>query len=113
VIVNDETRGVSVPEGPHQDGHTYSMIAVVDRRNIGGGQTQLMTLDSDEPFLSLTLGPGEAIVLDDRAMRHYATDITAPAGQEGHRDLFLLAYNTWPERRYGETYEAAVLNGTW
>nr|WP_240449387.1 2OG-Fe dioxygenase family protein [Streptomyces harenosi] len=113
VIVNDETRGVSVPEGPHQDGHTYSMIAVVDRHNIGGGETQLMTLDSEEPFLSLTLGPGEAIVLDDRAMRHYATDITTPAGQEGHRDLFLLAYNTWPERRYGETYEAAVLNGTW
>lgn len=113
VIADDNTRGVSVPEGPHQDGHTYSMIAVVDRRNIGGGETQLMTLDSDEPFLRLTLGAGDAIVLDDRAMRHYATDISPPAGQEGHRDLFLLAFNPWPQRRYGEAYENAVLKGTW
>ncbi|MGW7411002.1 2OG-Fe dioxygenase family protein [Streptomyces sp. NPDC054863] len=113
VVADDDTRGVSVPEGPHQDGHTYSMIAVVDRRNISGGETQLMTLDSDEPFLSLTLCAGEAIVLDDRAMRHYATDISPPAGQEGHRDLFLLAFNSWPQRRYGEAYEHAVLNGTW
>ncbi|MFD5513783.1 2OG-Fe dioxygenase family protein [Streptomyces sp. NPDC127051] len=113
VIVNDDTRGVLVPEGPHRDGHTYSMIAVVDRQNIGSGETHLMPLDSDEPFLTLTLRAGEAIVLDDRVMRHHATDITAPVGQKGHRDVFLLAFNTWPERRYGEAYEAAVLNGTW
>ncbi|WP_330330977.1 2OG-Fe dioxygenase family protein [Streptomyces sp. NBC_00536] len=111
VISNDDTRGVSVPEGPHQDGHTYSLIAVVDRHNIGGGETQLMPMDSDEPFLGVKLQPGQAVVIDDRKMRHYATDIVAPRGEEGHRDLFLLAYNAWPERRYGEEYETSVLAG--
>ncbi|MGW6785724.1 2OG-Fe dioxygenase family protein [Streptomyces sp. NPDC054987] len=111
VISNDDTRGISVPEGPHQDGHTYSLIAVVDRHNIGGGETQLMPMDSDEPFLGVKLQPGQAVVIDDRKMRHYATDIVAPRGEEGHRDLFLLAYNAWPERRYGAEYEKSVLAG--
>jgi hypothetical protein len=111
VVAGDGSRGVSVPEGPHQDGHTYSVIAVVDRHGISGGETQLMPMTSDEPFLRLTLEPGQAVVLDDRRMRHYATDITAPPGGSGHRDLFLIAYNPWAERRYGESYERTVLAG--
>lgn len=109
IVADDDTRGVSVPEGPHQDGHTYSVIAVVDRDNITGGETQLMPMTSDEPFFSIVLQPGHAVVLDDRRMRHYATDIVAPPGGTGHRDLFLIAYNTWSERRYGERYERSVL----
>ncbi|SOB85238.1 2OG-Fe dioxygenase family protein [Streptomyces sp. 1331.2] len=113
IVSDDSTRGVSVPEGPHQDGHTFSVIAVIDRVNITGGETQLLPMDSDEPFVRTVLRPGQAVVLDDRKMRHYATDIAAPPGEHGHRDIFLLAYNTWPERRYGEAYEKAVLAGTW
>jgi hypothetical protein len=112
IVTDDETQGVSVPEGPHQDGHTYSVIFVVDRQNITGGETQLIPLDSDEPFFSVTLQAGQGVVLDDRRLRHYATDIRAPRGEDGHRDLFLLAYNPWPDRRYGQEYEQAVLDGT-
>jgi hypothetical protein len=112
ILTNDDVRGVSVPEGPHQDGHTYSMIAVVDRQNITGGITQLLPLmDDDEPFLAVKLQPGQAVIIDDRAIRHNATDIRAKAGSEGHRDVFLLAYNAWDQRRYGDEYEAAVLDG--
>lgn len=111
VVTDDHVRGVSVPEGPHQDGHTYSMIAVVDRHNITGGETQLIPMDSDELLFGTALRPLQAIVLDDRIMRHNATDIVAPPGTSGRRDLFLVAYNLWADRRYGDEYEAAVLSG--
>src|SRR5262245_48266958 len=106
VIANDEIRGVSVPEGPHRDGHEWGMVIVFARENIEGGETHLFRNgDLSTPFFRVTLQPNQAIVYEDGALKHFATDIVAPPNGTGHRDLWIVAYNPWSERRYGEEFE--------
>jgi hypothetical protein len=45
-------KGVAVPEGPHRDGHHYTVTAVSRRHNINGGETQLMPPGGGKPFFS-------------------------------------------------------------
>lgn len=112
-VVTDATiQGVSVPEGPHRDGHDYGMLAVFARENITGGENQLMPTGGGDPFFTVTLQPMQALVYEDPAMWHTATDIVA-AGGGGHRDLWIVAFNRWDRRKYGEEFEKQALgNGS-
>ncbi|QTD99722.1 2OG-Fe dioxygenase family protein [Streptomyces cyanogenus] len=109
VVSTPDVEGVAAPEGPHRDGHDYGMVAVTRRHNISGGETQLMPLGGGEPFFRTTLQDGQAIVFDDKRMFHHVTDIQHLTDEGGHRDVWLVAINTWEHRRYGEEYEAEVL----
>lgn len=111
VISTPEIEGVSVPEGPHRDGHEFGMLAVFGRHNITGGMNQLMPTGGGEPFFEVTLQPNQALVYDDGAMWHNATDIAARDAAGGHRDLWIIAINSWENRKYGEEFERAALAG--
>jgi hypothetical protein len=111
VISNAEVEGVSVPEGPHRDGHEYGMLAVFARHNITGGINQLVPTGGGEPFFEVTLQPNQALVYVDGAMWHNATDIVAGDGSGGHRDLWIIAINSWENRKYGAEFERAALAG--
>jgi hypothetical protein len=107
VMVSRDVAGVSVPEGPHRDGHDYAMLAVFDRHNISGGENQLMPMGGGEPFFKVTLQPGQALAFDDTAMWHTATDLELAADADsGHRDLWIVVFNRWDRRKYGDEYEA-------
>jgi hypothetical protein len=108
VVSTPDVQGVAAPEGPHRDGHQYGIVAVTRRHNISGGETQLMPLGGGEPFFRTTLQDGQAIAFDDRVMFHHVTDIEHLTGEGGHRDVWLVAVNSWEHRRYGEEYEAEV-----
>jgi hypothetical protein len=112
VIANAEVRGVSVPEGPHRDGHAYGMLAVFARDNIDGGENQLMPTGGGEPFFRVTLRPHQALVYDDGAMWHYATDIVPENADGGHRDLWIVAFNPWADRKYGPEFERAAMSAS-
>ncbi|MGW7313780.1 2OG-Fe dioxygenase family protein [Streptomyces sp. NPDC054865] len=103
--------GVSVPEGPHRDGHQYGMIAVFGRHNIAGGTNQLMPTGGGDPFFEVTLEPNQALVYEDGELWHHATDIVANDTSGGHRDLWIVAFNDWDNRRYGEEFERLALHG--
>lgn len=105
VITSSDIRGVLVPEGPHRDGHALVFTAVFRRHNIDGGVSQLMPLDGGEPFYSTTLEPGQALVIEDERMWHYATDIVSRDGGLGYRDIWIVSINPWEARRYGEAFE--------
>jgi hypothetical protein len=68
-----------------------------------------MPAGGGEPFFTTTLQPGQALVYDDGQMLHYATDIVPTHPDGGHRDLWIVAFNRWENRRYGEEFEAAAL----
>jgi len=106
VRTNQEIKGVSVPEGPHRDGHEYGMVIVFGRKNIEGGVTQLLPNGGGDPFFEVELQENNAIVYDDGRMFHYATDIIATEEIGGYRDLWIVAYNEWKNRRYGSNFEA-------
>jgi hypothetical protein len=104
-----EKPGQLTPEGIHQDGHEYVMIAILRRHNVVGGETRLWRPDATEPFWTGTLDPGQALLLDDRAILHDVTDIEPENGQPGHRDILIVAFSRWREKWYGEEHDAAVL----
>lgn len=106
VIADQSTHGISVPEGPHRDGHEWGMVAVFERNNINGGETWLLPNEGGRPFFTVTLQPNQAILYQDDAMKHYATEIVPQTPEGGYRDLWIVAYNRWANRRYGEDFEA-------
>jgi hypothetical protein len=109
VVTGRGMPGISVPEGPHHDGHDFGMLAVFGRRNIAGGETQLIPNEGGEPFFRMTLEANQAFVYEDAAMLHYATDIEPLTPEGGCRDLWIVAFNTWDNRKYGREFEAAAL----
>lgn len=102
--------GQLTPEGVHQDGHEYVMIAVLARHNVKGGEMRLWRPNQDEPFWRGTLRPGQAALLDDRAILHDVTDLQ-PDGEDAYRDILIVSFSRWQEKWYGEEHDSAVLAG--
>lgn len=105
-----EKPGLLTPEGVHQDGHEFVMIAVLRRHSVAGGETRLWrSKDAPEPFWRGILRPGKAVLLDDRAVWHDVTDLSPENGQPGFRDILIVAFSRWREKWYGEEHDEAVL----
>lgn len=110
VITSSDIHGVAVVEGPHRDGHEWQIVAVFNRYNIIGGESQFLPTGGGMPFFGRILQPGEAVCNEDAAMWHNATDIyPANVHDAGYRDIWILACNRWDHRRYGDEFEAASL----
>ncbi len=113
VIVNADVEGVTVPEGIHCDGHEYVMICVFDRKNISGGELSLFSdIDGKNRFYKGIIQDGQAVLLDDRKMFHYVSNIEPlDLNQPSHRDIVVIAISKWNERWYGEEFENEALEG--
>ncbi|MEZ0096351.1 2OG-Fe dioxygenase family protein [Streptacidiphilus sp. EB129] len=101
--------GQLTPEGVHHDGHEYVMISVFVRDNVEGGETRLWLDGAEEPFWAGTVSPGQAVLLDDRAIAHDVTDVLPKDGKPGHRDILIVAFSRWKEKWYGDDHDAAAL----
>lgn len=78
------------PEGIHQDGYSYVGILCVNRENIMGGVTKIYTLDNNEIY-STILKPGEMIILNDREVKHYVSNIVRMKNDKvSFRDVLVL-----------------------
>jgi len=108
VVTTKDMPGIAIAEGPHRDGHEWQIVAVFDRVNVRGGQSQFLPTGGGEPFFAYTLKPGEAVCNEDAQMWHNATDLSPEdADRPGHRDIFIVATNRWEKRRYGEFFDQA------
>jgi hypothetical protein len=105
VITDKDITGVTVPEGPHRDGHDYVMNIIFKRHGISGGISQLMPTGGGDPFFEDLLNENQAIIFDDRKMWHNATNIMPLGDEPGHRDIMIISFNDWERRRYGEEFE--------
>jgi len=105
VVANAEFRGVTVPEGPHRDGHEYSVIAIARRHNVNGGETQVIDPITREIVHRQLLEENQAIIIDDERYIHYASDIEPANGDVGYRDIWVIEINRWHNRAYGPTHE--------
>lgn len=110
VVANKLFRGVTVPEGPHRDGHEYSVIAVAHRANVKGGETQVIDPVSNKVVFRQTLNENEAIVIDDERYIHYATNIEPAEGEAGFRDIWVIEINRWENRAYGRAHERLAMS---
>lgn len=108
VVCNQDFKGITVPEGPHRDGHKYSVIAIAKRENVVGGVTQVIDPVSREVIFETVLEENQAILLDDERLFHYATDISPKFGAEGYRDIWVVEINEWEKRCYGPVHDRAA-----
>ncbi|MFC5908680.1 2OG-Fe dioxygenase family protein [Streptacidiphilus monticola] len=108
-VATPEKPGQLTPEGVHHDGHEFVMISVFVRDTVEGGVTRLWNEGAEEPFWVGTVEPGQAVVLDDRAIAHDVTDVLPKDGKPGHRDILIVAFSRWKEKWYGDEHDAAAL----
>ncbi|HEX4729027.1 MAG TPA: 2OG-Fe dioxygenase family protein [Jatrophihabitans sp.] len=106
---DDSTAAPLTPEGVHHDGHEFVMIAVLRKVNVAGAETRLWLDGAAEPFWTGVLEPGQAVLLDDRAIAHDVTDVRSATGGPAHRDILIVAFSRWQEKWYGEEHDQAVL----
>lgn len=109
VVANAQYRGVTVPEGPHRDGHKYSVIAIARRENVNGGETQVIDPLTNEVLYRQVLKENQAILIDDERYIHYATDIEPLTGEVGYRDIWVIEINRWEDRAYGRAHEREAM----
>jgi hypothetical protein len=108
-VATADRPGPLTPEGVHHDGHEFVMIAVLRRDNVDGALTRLWLDGAEQPFWTGTLQPGQAVLLDDRAIAHDVTDVLSSDGARGHRDIVIVAFSRWQEKWYGDEHDAAAL----
>ncbi|MBB4838553.1 hypothetical protein HNP52_001622 [Sphingomonas kyeonggiensis] len=88
--------GQPTPEGMHRDGVDWVLVMLVDRRNVEAGTTHIIDEAGRRDSFTLVT-PGEAVLLDDRRIRHGVTAIHAldPA-LSACRDVLVV---TWRRAR--------------
>lgn len=84
--------GLPTPEGMHRDGVDWVLVMLIGRSNVDAGTTQILDEEGRRDSFTLT-EPGEAVLLDDRRIRHGVTAIRAldPA-LPAYRDVLVV---TW------------------
>jgi len=85
--------GLPTPEGMHRDGRDRVLILLVGGGNFTGGKTRVESANGI-PLLTHRLShPGEALLLDDRLVRHGTSPIEARiSGMPAWRDTLVLTF---------------------
>lgn len=81
------------PEGLHRDGVAAVLMMLVGRDNVAGGVTSITDVRG-RPLARITLtNPLDAIMLDDRRLRHAVSAIApAMAGRPATRDALVITF---------------------
>ncbi|MCW6530677.1 2OG-Fe dioxygenase family protein [Sphingomonas sp. MMSM20] len=85
--------GRPTPEGLHRDGVDWVLVMLIARKNVEDGVTEIGDPDGQRLGRFTLTRPGDAVILDDRRIRHGVTPIRAMSDTEpAYRDALVL---TW------------------
>jgi hypothetical protein len=97
--------GHPAPEGVHQDGHAYVAQVLIRRQHVRGAESRLYDLGERPVHRALLSAPLEAIVLDDRRVRHDVSPLrAAPGAARGVRDMLLVDFFPAPGPTSGNSF---------
>ena len=65
-------------------------IFCIKRQGISGGETHLYREKAGAPIFDKVLQPGEFVMVNDRALFHYASAIAPTGDEQGVRDVFVI-----------------------
>jgi hypothetical protein len=91
-----EQAGEPSPEGIHRDGFDYVSLHLINRTNLDGGQSIVVSDDLMIAAAPMLTKPLDTLVLDDRRFLHAALPFFVPAGI-GFRDMMLCSYEELTE----------------
>jgi hypothetical protein len=96
IVTSEGQTGKPAPQGRHRDGIDYVTSVAVGRHNIIGGESSVYT-DEGEQRVSITLEPGDQLLLSDRRMLHDVTPVLpADPALTAHRDVLLVDFTVPP-----------------
>jgi hypothetical protein len=92
IVTSQGQTGKPAPQGRHRDGIDYVTSVAVGRHNILGGESSVYT-DDGEQRVSVTLEPGDQLLLSDRRMLHDVTPVRpVDPALAAHRDVLLVDF---------------------
>ncbi|MCM6774317.1 2OG-Fe dioxygenase family protein [Nocardia sp. CDC159] len=91
VVADGTHTGYPAPEGFHHDGFDYVTVSAIAAHNVNGGVSMLADA-TDESIIVFdrVMNPGETLVLDDKAMKHYVSPFTPKIPGEARRDVIVV-----------------------
>jgi hypothetical protein len=90
--------GRPTPEGLHRDGVDWVFVMLIARRNVEEGTTILGNANGRELGRFTLRNPGDAVLLDDRRIKHGVTPIQAlQSSPPAHRDALVVTWQAEPE----------------
>lgn len=91
VVATDDSAGPPTPEGFHQDGFSWVLIACVARDNASGAVTSVRRVDAPSaPLFEGPLAVGDALLLEDPLVEHYVSPLTPRRTGRAHRDVVVV-----------------------
>ncbi|WP_051877076.1 2OG-Fe dioxygenase family protein [Streptomyces natalensis] len=91
VIADDEHTGYPAPEGFHHDGFDYVAVTAVAQDNVNGGTSMIADATNEEIIVfDRPMNPGETLVLDDKAVKHYVSPFTPKLPGQARRDVIVV-----------------------
>ncbi len=94
VVARSGGSGLPTPEGRHRDGHAFVGMHLLRRERCQGGES--IVYRDGQPDVRLMLrAPLDALIVDDAAITHEVTPISAAGGEggDGIRDMLLVDLN--------------------
>lgn len=94
IIASSAIQGLPAPEGIHQDGFDFIVIACINRHQVTGAITKFYADPHDQPCFAEILQPGSMAFVNDRALYHYTGPIQPSTTDGGFRDVFVITVRT-------------------
>lgn len=87
--------GRPTPEGLHRDGVDWVLVMLIARRNVEEGTTEIGGEDGQPLGRFMLCDPGDAVLLDDRRIRHGVTPIRVAQGTgPAYRDALVVTWKS-------------------
>ena len=87
--------GRPTPEGLHRDGVDWVLVMLIARHNVDEGTTEIGGQDGQSLGRFILCNPGDAVLLDDRRIRHGVTPIRAVReGSSAYRDALVVTWKS-------------------
>jgi len=94
IVANVDEAGNPSPEGIHRDGADFILIMVLHRENITGGVNHIYDDSKRLLFGSVLTEPGDALLIDDRAVWHGVSEIYPIDNEKpAYRDVLVLTFH--------------------
>lgn len=93
IVAKDGEAGKPSPEGIHKDGVKHTVLLLINRENVEGGENTIYDL-SKTPLFSHTLTQeGDCLIFCDDPTFHYASPVKQISeSQTGYRDMLVVEF---------------------